>query len=200
MNTTTQAETLNVNVKKFILGQSAAKCLSHVNHGMIKVQRLSRKGVHSSEWKSGANIKTIKERFFEKVNVTDTCHEWTSHIQENGYGQFSLNGKAQYAHRVAYELHNGKVEGNLFVLHRCDNRKCVNPAHLFLGTFNDNMKDMVVKKRQAHGMNNGHAKLTDENVQEIRNMSGTQSEIAKVFGVTRPLISMILNRKIWKYV
>jgi len=145
-------------------------------------------------------MKSLKERFFEKVNKTDTCHEWTSHIQPNGYGQFSKDGKAQYAHRVAYELHNGEISDDLHVLHKCDNRKCVNPEHLFLGTFNDNMTDMVIKKRQAHGINNGHAKLTDNQVREIRNLSGTQEEIATIFGVTRSLISMIKSRRIWKYV
>lgn len=145
-------------------------------------------------------MKSLKERFLEKVNKTDSCHEWTSHIQSNGYGQFSKDCKAQYAHRVAYEMENGKIEDGLYVLHSCDNRKCVNPDHLFLGTFDDNMNDMVVKQRQAHGMNNGHAKLTNDQVLDIRKMTGTQEEIASIFGVTRSLISMIQSRKIWKYI
>ena len=89
--------------------------------------------------------KTI-ERFYKKI-LFDDCWIWNGAIRTSGYGGFSLNGKNCYAHRVSYEIHSGKIEKNLFVLHRCDNRKCVKPQHLFLGTQEDNMKDMNKKGR-----------------------------------------------------
>lgn len=201
MNTTTQLEMVNVNVQKIhtwaISIQVSKLCKSWYDKGSTTIPKGSTlKRVE----KRSKHMKSIEERFSEKVNKTETCHEWTSCIMPNGYGQFSKDGKAQYAHRVAYEMENGKIEDGLYVLHKCDNRKCVNPEHLFLGTFNDNMNDMTAKKRQAHGENNGHSKLKDNDIRKIREMSGTQKEIAELFGVTRSLISLIKNRKIWKYV
>lgn len=118
----------------------------------------------------------------------------------NGYGQIRQDGKTAYAHRVAYELKNGPIGNGLFVLHSCDNRKCVNPDHLSLGTFDDNMADMVGKLRQAHGQKNGHAKLKPEQVREIRAAIGTHREIAARYGVTQSLVSMIRSGRIWKHV
>lgn len=145
-------------------------------------------------------MKTVLERFKEKVIVVASgCHEWTGRIQPNGYGQFRLNGKTQYAHRASYEIHSGKApQGH--VMHSCDNRKCVNPAHLSDGTRADNMSDMVKKVRQAAGMKNRHAKLTDDQVREIRAASGTTLEIAQAFGVSQPLVSMIRTRRIWRHI
>lgn len=118
----------------------------------------------------------------------------------NGYGQIHLNGKTAYAHRVAYELANGPIEDGLYVLHSCDNRKCVNPSHLSLGTFDDNMADMVSKSRQAHGEKNSHAKLTASQVLEIRSAIGTHQEIGKLYGVSQPLVTMIRTGRIWRNV
>lgn len=118
----------------------------------------------------------------------------------NGYGQFHLNGKTAYAHRVAYEIANGTFPREAFVMHSCDNRKCVNPAHLSLGTFDENMADMVEKRRQAHGSKNSHAKLTPDQVRAIRSEIGTHKEIAQRYGVVQPLVTMIRNGRIWKHV
>lgn len=118
----------------------------------------------------------------------------------NGYGQIHHNGKTAYAHRVSYEIAKGPIPEGMFILHSCDNRKCVNPYHLSLGSFNDNMADMVDKQRQAHGEKNGHAKLTVEQVREIRSAIGTQKEIAACFNVARSLVSMIRSGRIWRQV
>ena len=117
----------------------------------------------------------------------------------NGYGQFHLNGRTAYAHRIALELSSGKAPSD-FVLHTCDNRKCVNPEHLLEGSFDDNMADMVSKKRQAHGEHNAHHKLTTDQVKSIRKEVGLQREIGAKYGVTPSLISMIRSGRIWRNV
>lgn len=128
------------------------------------------------------------------------CHEWTGYTMPGGYGMVHRDGKTVTTHRAAWELVNGPIPEGQYVLHRCDNRKCVNVEHLFLGTFDDNMADMVRKNRQAHGVKNPHAKLNEDQVRAIRAAEGTHSAIAKQFGVSQPLISMIRNRRIWKLV
>ena len=116
----------------------------------------------------------------------------------NGYGQFHKNGKTAYAHRVAFEL--AYDEPSDCVLHTCDNRKCVNPEHLFAGSFYDNMNDMVEKQRQAHGERNTRHKLTEDQVRQIRQEIGLNREIASRYGVSASLISLIRSGRIWKLV
>ena len=76
------------------------------------------------------------------------CWLWTGSCMANGYGQIGYKGKNAYAHRVSWILHIGPIEPGMHVLHRCDVKNCVNPNHLFVGTADDNMKDMISKGRQ----------------------------------------------------
>jgi len=132
-------------------------------------------------------------RFWSKVDVgePDECWEWLASGNEKGYGKFRIKGRLWYAHRVAWILTYGPIPKGLLVCHRCDNRGCCNPYHLFLGTSKDNVADAVEKGRYAK-------KLTQENVSEIRSLYATGEwtlwNIADEFGVTRPAISYVLRR------
>lgn len=85
--------------------------------------------------------------FFSKVDTSGECHIWTGAISDTGYGAFKLDGKLMGAHRAAWIIAHGPIPGKAEVCHSCDVRSCVNPAHLWLGAHEENMDDMVSKKR-----------------------------------------------------
>lgn len=117
----------------------------------------------------------------------------------NGYGQVHHMGQTAYAHRIAWELAHGSPPDG-YVLHACDNRKCVNPEHLRVGTFQDNMDDMTAKKRHAFGSRSGRARIDEAAAVAIRSEAGTQAAIAKKFGVSQATVSMVRAGKIWRHV
>lgn len=109
--------------------------------------------------KKGPARRSLEERFWEKVQKTDSCWPWTGFLNHFGYGNISSGGRYGRpirAHRVSWELHNGPIPDGLFVLHNCpsgDNPACVNPAHLWLGTKLQNSRDMMAKGRWWHPVN-----------------------------------------------
>lgn len=149
----------------------------------------------------------IEKRFWNFVAKTDYCWNWIG-SKNDGYGQIGLGSKLLRAHRFSYQLHNGEIPKGMFVCHKCDNRACVNPDHLWLGTNEENQKDMRMKHRDNYGSYNGEkhhkAKLVKENIPEIKKLykSGkfTQQELAELFGVHQTVISYIILNKIWQHI
>jgi hypothetical protein len=149
---------------------------------------------------NGGPARPLEERFWEKVDIRgeDECWEWLASLNQDGYGSF----RSTLAHIVSWKLANGEIEKGLYVCHKCDNPACVNPKHLFLGTQNDNMKDMVAKGRGSdkHGENNPKAKLSESDVYDIyrlHNAGFKKSEIAKKYKVSETAISYVLSGKSW---
>ena len=124
-----------------------------------------------------------------------------------GYGRFQANKKMKIAHRASWEIYHGEIPEGICVLHKCDNPRCSNPEHLFLGTIQDNNLDMMQKNRNPmlnkQGEQHLNAKLKDKQVIEIKKLLQeklTQKEIAKMFDVERTTISNIKRNTTWKHV
>lgn len=137
----------------------------------------------------------------ERTNVGAQCWNWTAHKNEDGYGTGSVNGKLCGAHRMAYEAFVCQVPPGMMVLHRCDNRRCINPLHLFLGTNQDNMDDMVRKGRaaKAAGELNSNARLKTSDVLMIRSSPASAAVLSDKFGICRNLVYQIRARKAWRH-
>ena len=144
-------------------------------------------------------------RFLAKViKRDDGCWEWTAGRHPAGYGKFTAEKTSVTAHRFSFAMHHGKEPGSLNVCHACDNPWCVNPAHLFLGTQQENIADKYKKGRERHlyGDDNPHSRLTTEQVQQIRIClaAGMQGrELCRLFGVRPMAISNIKNGRLWKH-
>jgi hypothetical protein len=149
-----------------------------------------------------------EQRFWAKVKTTegDECWEWQASKNPAGYGQFvpHMGSRPLLAHRYSYECKVGVIPEGVFVLHKCDNRACVKPDHLFLGTNKDNVEDMISKGRHCFGERNGASKINEESVVNIRQMYSkgdvTQREIAVIFGITVGQVSNIVLHKRWGHV
>jgi hypothetical protein len=133
----------------------------------------------------------LEHRFLSKIKkVSSGCWEWQSTLQQQGYGHFWFEGRQMMAHRMAYQLFRGEIPRGILVCHTCDNPRCVNPEHLFLGTSKDKAIDRNQKFR-----NWGRRKLSDEAVREILELikegNLVQREIAAKFGVNQDCISRI---------
>jgi hypothetical protein len=137
-------------------------------------------------------------RFAQRYRICEEsgCWEWTGARFKTGYGAIGSGArpsKALYAHRVSWEIANGPIAGGLYVCHRCDNRGCVNPAHMFLGTASENQADMARKFRGAQ-------KMTPEMVGQIRRRHAAgerKASLAREFGLSQSTLGDIVRRRIW---
>lgn len=146
--------------------------------------------------------------FWNKVKVAEEnqCWEWQAGCFSSGYGMLAVNRYPQKAHRVSWILSFGFIPKGKHVLHICDNRRCVNPNHLYLGTHQDNMRDMDERGRRNHdlsyylrGERHPNAKLTQAQVDEIKNSTGIgQRKLAVMYGVSHGAIRHIRSGRTWK--
>lgn len=149
--------------------------------------------------------KTPEDRFWEKVNKLDTgCWEWLGRKSPKGYGVFKVDNINTPTHRFSYMIHFGDIPKGTYICHKCDNRSCVNPNHLFLGTQFDNMQDMVRKGRNADtkGVNNPRAKLSELDVLEIRRLNSNgikPSILVRMFRTPMSTIVNITSNHTWKH-
>lgn len=130
------------------------------------------------------------------------CLEWQG-PNKRGYGRIGVYGKLKYAHRLAWELEHGPLLPEQFVCHTCDNPKCCELSHLYVGTPKDNARDMVARDRQARGEGASQVKLTEKQVLEIRRRSEngeSRRKIAPDYGVSDRHISMVVSKHSWRHI
>lgn len=161
---------------------------------------------HNPKWYNEVVKGTPVQRFWAKVNKgkPEDCWLWTAAAnRDRGYGVLGINGRVVYAHRFSYELHRSLIPKGLQVRHSCDTPRCVNPAHLSLGTHLDNMTDMTLRGRQNKGESVPTSKLTTQQVQEIRGLCErgglTLQQVGDMYGVTRQAVSLIKLKEVWSH-
>lgn len=148
----------------------------------------------------------LEDRFWLKVFKTEEdggCWLWMAACIAFGHGRIRIGGRGsrtELAHRVSWRIHFGEIPEGMCVLHRCNVPRCVNPEHLYLGTHDDNMRYMAECDRQLKGVDNGAAKLSEQEILAIRAMPGKLRDIAPVFGITFAHVGRIKRQENWAHV
>jgi hypothetical protein len=152
--------------------------------------------------------RSLSDRFWSKVDRSGQCWTWQASLDSKGYGNFGLprnDGTGRFvmqrAHRVAWMLTHGAMPTSTdFLCHRCDNPRCVNPAHLFIGDAQANVSDCISKGRlnDRSGENNPRAKLTEEQVQDIRSSSASLNALAVKYGVAKSVVASARKGETWR--
>ncbi len=151
----------------------------------------------------GVKWPSLAERFWNNVDKTaDGCWTWKGAKIPRGYGTIGFKNKNILAHRLAYELQYGAIPAGLCVCHHCDNPSCVRGDHLFLGTYKDNEDDKWQKGRGRRGSQFSNSKLTEQQVINIRleRPAASLNALATKYGVSKKLILLIVQRKIWQHI
>lgn len=161
-------------------------------------------------WGTKRRLVPVAERFWRHVDKRgpDECWPWTGSIGGNGYGQLGSFQETKThvcykAHRLSYELHHGPIQAGMHVLHECDNKVCCNPAHLHLGTHQDNMREAAERGRHLRGEQQPNAVLTEAQVLEARRLAraGTPLRvISKQIGAKTMTVSQCVSGRSWGHV
>ena len=168
-------------------------------------QRFRKTGTTESSDISIIREMTISERlkYCSSINEITGCWNWKKHISNDGYGVISINNYPVRAHRASYSEFVREIPEGDHVLHKCDNRKCINPAQLFLGTNDDNMKDRNEKGRTCKGEDRSNSKLTEDQVREIKRKFANGEDYKKFYKdypVSGKCLRNIRDGKAWKHV
>lgn len=168
-----------------------ARNRDHCNQWSREYWKLRVKGLK----RGGKTIPPLRDRFDAKwiPEPNSGCWLWTAYLNMWGYGMIMCSGKLTLAHRLSWQLHRGDIPEGIRVLHHCDTPACVNPEHLFLGTDQDNARDMARKGRVQH-------KLTREQVVAIKSDGRMYTEIAKDYNVAPTSIRDIKINRSWRHV
>jgi hypothetical protein len=169
----------------------AARHSNKPSHPAMSTTERARRG-----WQSRFGLLTPEQRFWDFVNKSDGCWDWTGRKNHRGYGEFTVLRHHNKAHRYSWSLVHGPIPDGMQVCHNCDNRACVRPDHLFLGTNSDNQVDAVKKGRRPH------MRLNEQSVREIRVLALTmpKTRIARLYGVTSPTVHKAVAGETWRHV
>jgi len=143
-------------------------------------------------------------RFLDNVSITEDCWEWKRSTNADEYGQMWLNGTMCRTHRISWLIFHGDIPDDRHVLHKCDNRRCCNPAHLYLGTHSENMRDAIESgnKPPVYGTEQSHGLNADE-VREIRRLADqnwSYPEPAERFNVSAKTIGCVVRRETYTHI
>lgn len=146
----------------------------------------------------------LSEVFLRVVKQSNGCWNYNIGLTRKGYGRIMIKGVSEYIHRFVYRHVKGNIPKDHLVCHKCDNRRCINPEHLFTGTDMDNTKDMISKGRQRHpvGEQSGRVTLTEIQVKEIKVLGQVTNlaRICRILQISPGCVSHILNNNSWKHV
>lgn len=159
----------------------------------------------------GPKMKSLENRFWSKVEKRspDECWPWIGYMDRDGYGKIRINFKTHPstiwgAHRVAYLIHHGEIRNDLFCCHVCDQPSCCNWRHLFMGTNQENIRDASMKGRMANGARHVRAKLSSDQIIEMRMRYGEGSistrKLASEFGIGKTEAHRIISHTAWRHI
>ena len=147
-----------------------------------------------------ANTRNTENDFWRLVATVDGCLIWTGSLWVTGYGRFQYDNKQWKAHRLAWILSGRYLPKDMCLLHKCDNRKCVDPEHMMLGDRKMNNLDKVAKNRQSKGSMTQSAKITEKDVYLIRSSKETSFALADKYGLSWGHINKIRGKRAWTHV
>ena len=149
-------------------------------------------------------LDSFRQSLLSRMRLENGCWVYTGKIINTGYGMIRAGDKMISAHRASYQAFIGEIPEGMFVCHSCDNKRCINPAHLWVGTNQDNMRDMQQKGRHGSRTQPERLKLDEAKVRQIRELArderNTQGEIAVMFSISRETANKVINRKAWRHV